>query len=256
MMAVLDDGVVARPEVTIAVDVTTRTICAALLRPAGTKGVDAVVLPARMLVPEPMRPGWSRTLAMADSILPHQRLIAVDKRPEFAAAKSVIVPDTIVIDHGKVFVSETFSSACSLLGTSLQPTRPRTPTDKAIRLPSTHASNDAGPAAPPPESRCRRGVTTSDPCPLTPGPAQGETLGSYLHRLAVANNRAAGRLVQLLGPPPPEFSPLSDSTAGWTPESPNRLSALVSRPATRPARALPRLSTSSIPHRPCPGRNM
>ncbi|MFI2437354.1 hypothetical protein [Streptomyces sp. NPDC018693] len=97
-MAVLDDGVVARPELTIAVDVATRTICAALLGPAGTKGVDAAVLLARMLVPEPMRPGWSQTLAMSDSILPQQRLMAVDARLEKAAAKPVIVPDTIVID--------------------------------------------------------------------------------------------------------------------------------------------------------------
>lgn len=132
IMAVLDDGVVARPELTIAVDVTTRTICAALLRPAGTKGVDAAVLLARMLVPEPMRPGWSQALAMADSILPHERLMAIDTRLEQAAAKPVIIPDTIVIDHGKVFVSDTFSSACSLLGISLQLARPRTPTDKAI----------------------------------------------------------------------------------------------------------------------------
>ncbi|MFD4613110.1 Mu transposase C-terminal domain-containing protein [Streptomyces sp. NPDC058440] len=132
IMAVLDDGVVARPELTIAVDVATRTICAALLRPAGTKGVDAAVLLARMLVPEPMRPGWSRTLSMASSVLPHERLVAVDARLEQAAAKPIIIPDTIVIDHGKVFVSGTFSSACSLLGISLQPARPRTPTDKAI----------------------------------------------------------------------------------------------------------------------------
>ncbi|MFC9398568.1 hypothetical protein ACFTWS_36250 [Streptomyces sp. NPDC057027] len=148
VMAVLDDGVVARPEVTIAVDVTTRTICATLLRTAGTKGADAAVLPARMLVPESMRPGWIRTLVMADSTLPHQRLMAVDKRLELAAAKPVIVPDTIVIDHGKAFASEAFSSTCSLLGISLQPARPRTQTDKAIRPPSTHAANDAGPAAP------------------------------------------------------------------------------------------------------------
>ncbi|WP_316528889.1 TniQ family protein [Kitasatospora brasiliensis] len=78
--------------------------------------------------------------------------------------------------------------------------------------------------------------------PVAPGPVQGETLGSYLHRLAVANNRAAGRLVQLLGPLPSEFSPLTDSTAGWTPESPNLLSALVNRPAARLARALPALA--------------
>ncbi|MGX1885371.1 Mu transposase C-terminal domain-containing protein [Streptomyces sp. NPDC055287] len=85
-----------------------------------------------MLVPEPMRPGWSQTLAMSDPILPHQRLMAVDARLEKAAAKPIIVPDTIVIDHGKVFVSYTFSSACSLQGTSLQLARPMTPTDQAI----------------------------------------------------------------------------------------------------------------------------
>ena len=38
-----------------------------------------------------------------------------------AAAKPVIVPDTIVIDRGKVFVSETFMSACRTLGISVQP---------------------------------------------------------------------------------------------------------------------------------------
>lgn len=132
VMVVLDDGVVARPELTIAVDVTTRTICAALLRPAGTKAVDAAVLLARTLVPEPMRPGWSNALAMAHSVLPHEQLLAADGRLAQAAAKPVIIPDTIVIDHGKVFVSNTFSAACSLLGISLQPARPRTPTDKAI----------------------------------------------------------------------------------------------------------------------------
>jgi hypothetical protein len=58
VMAVLDDGVTGRPELTITLDVATRTICAAVLRPEGTKAMDAAVLLARMLVPEPMRPGW------------------------------------------------------------------------------------------------------------------------------------------------------------------------------------------------------
>ncbi|GHE76462.1 hypothetical protein GCM10018782_57700 [Streptomyces griseoaurantiacus] len=34
---VLDDGVVERPELTIALDVATRSICAAVLRPKGTR---------------------------------------------------------------------------------------------------------------------------------------------------------------------------------------------------------------------------
>jgi len=132
VMVVLDSGVIGRPELTAVIDVATRTIPAAVLRPAGTKAVDAALLLARMLVPEPMRPGWSAALRMSSSRLPHARLVDVDTRLELAAAKPVIVPETIVIDHGKVFVSDTFTRACNSLGISVQPARPHTPTDKAI----------------------------------------------------------------------------------------------------------------------------
>ncbi|WP_254068844.1 transposase family protein [Streptomyces sp. TM32] len=130
VMVVLDSGLTARADLTIAVDVASRTICAAVLRPVGTKAVDASLLLARMLVPEPMRPGWSQSLRMAASRLPHLRLLDVDARMEQAAAKPVIVPDTVVIDGGKVFVSDTFIRACDRLGISVQRSRPRTPTDK------------------------------------------------------------------------------------------------------------------------------
>jgi transposase InsO family protein len=132
VLAILDDGVTGRVELSIAVDVATRTICAAVLRPAGTKAVDASLLLARMLVPEPMRPGWPDALRMSTSMIPHARLMSIDARLEHAAAKPVIVPDTITIDRGKVFVSDTFLAACRTLGISVQPARPATPTDKAV----------------------------------------------------------------------------------------------------------------------------
>ncbi|MFJ3575386.1 Mu transposase C-terminal domain-containing protein [Streptomyces rubiginosohelvolus] len=132
VMAVLDSGLRARADLTIVVDVATRTICAAVLRPTGTKAVDASLLLAKMLVPEPMRPGWASSLRMAASRMPHRRLLDVDARMQQAAAKPVIVPDTIVIDGGKVFLSDTFTRACDRLGISIQRSRPRTPTDKAI----------------------------------------------------------------------------------------------------------------------------
>src|SRR6266540_950421 len=113
VMVLLESGMPARADLTIAVDVATRTICAAVLRPVGTKAVDAALLLARMLVPEPMRPGWAGALRMSASRLPHARLVDVDARMELAAAKPVIVPDTIVIDGGKVFVSDTFIRACA-----------------------------------------------------------------------------------------------------------------------------------------------
>jgi transposase InsO family protein len=79
-----------------------------------------------------MRPGWSTALRMSTSRLPHSRLVDIDARMELAAARPVIVPDTIVIDGGKVFISDTFTRACERLGVSIQRARPRTPTDKAI----------------------------------------------------------------------------------------------------------------------------
>ena len=116
VLVLLDSGVPVRADLTIVVDVATRTICAAVLRPVGTKAVDAALLLARMLVPEPMRPGWSGALRMSASRLPHARLLDIDARMELAAARPVIVPDTIVIDGGKVFVSDTFTRACERLG--------------------------------------------------------------------------------------------------------------------------------------------
>jgi putative transposase len=132
VMVLLESGMPVRADLTIAVDVATRSICAAVLRPVRTKAVDAALLLARTLVPEPMRPGWAATLRMSASRLPHARLLDIDARMELAAARPVIVPDTIVIDGGQVFVSDTFIRACARLGVSVQDCRPGTPTDKAI----------------------------------------------------------------------------------------------------------------------------
>ena len=129
VMVLLDDGVPGRAELTGMVDLATRTVTAAVLRPT-TKSVDAALLLARTVTPEPMRPGWADALAMARSALPHQRLLELDQRLAHAAARPVIVPETIVCDHGKAFISQNFRSSCRLLGITFQPAHPRTPTDK------------------------------------------------------------------------------------------------------------------------------
>jgi hypothetical protein len=125
----LDDGVVGRVDLTGIIDVATRTVTAAVLRPT-TKSVDACVLLARTVTPEPMRPGWARALAMSHSALPHRRLLGIDARLEHAAARPVILPETIVVDHGKVFVSRNFKASCNFLGVNFQPCHKGTPTDK------------------------------------------------------------------------------------------------------------------------------
>lgn len=129
VMVLLDCGVPGRVELSGVIDVATRTVTAAVLRPT-TKSVDACVLLARTLTPEPMRPGWAEALSMAHSALPYDRLLSLDERLEHAAAKPVIVPDTIVIDHGSVFVSANFRSSCRHLGISIQPAHLATGSDK------------------------------------------------------------------------------------------------------------------------------
>ena len=125
----LDSGVTGRVDLTGIIDVATRTVTAAVLRPT-TKSVDASVLLARTVTPEPMRPGWPQAMRMSASALPFRRMLSIDERLENAAARPVIIPQVITVDHGKVFVSESFRASCEFLGISLQPARKATGTDK------------------------------------------------------------------------------------------------------------------------------
>jgi hypothetical protein len=129
VLVLLDDGVAGRVELTGMIDIATRTVTAAVLRPT-TKSVDASILLARTLTPEPMRPGWADALRMSRSVLPYRRLLAIDERLEHAAARPVIVPETIVADQGKVFISRNFRASCAALGISFQPAHPGSPTEK------------------------------------------------------------------------------------------------------------------------------
>ncbi|MEV5451757.1 Mu transposase C-terminal domain-containing protein [Streptomyces sp. NPDC052535] len=127
----LDDGIAEKVELTALVDIASRSITAAVLRPT-TKAADVSALLARSITPETMRPGWPQALRMSRSVLPHRRLLALDERLEQAAARPVIVPETIVCDHGKVFISHNFRASCRFLGVSLQPTHKASPFEKGV----------------------------------------------------------------------------------------------------------------------------
>ncbi|WP_367043385.1 Mu transposase C-terminal domain-containing protein [Streptomyces sp. Je 1-332] len=129
VLVVHDDGTVDRCELTGLVDLATKTLAAVVLRPS-TKAVDAALLLARAMTPEPVRPGWSDALRMSRSVLPYASLLPLDERLAKAAAKPVIVPETVVSDRGKAYISDNFRNACRHLGISFQPAHPDTPTDK------------------------------------------------------------------------------------------------------------------------------
>ncbi|WP_323178871.1 Mu transposase C-terminal domain-containing protein [Streptomyces sp. NBC_00568] len=95
--------------------------------------MDAALLLAEMAVPHPVRPAWPNVLRFAHSrLLPSERLLALDQRLESAAARPVVIPETIVVDRGKIFCSKTFNAACESLGISVQPAPPHAPTAKGI----------------------------------------------------------------------------------------------------------------------------
>ena len=129
IQVVLDNGMSDRVELTWILDWATRSIPAALLRPS-TKAADAAVLLAHALTPEPMRPGWSEALRMSRSVLPYRELTDIDQRLSDAAARPVIVPETIVVDHGKVYRSRAFDNACRAWGINVQPTHKGSPWEK------------------------------------------------------------------------------------------------------------------------------
>lgn len=117
-------------ELTIALDLATRSILAWRITPVGAKAVDAVLLLADMMIPERMRPGWDDRLRYAYSGVHVERLLSIDQRLAEAAARPVIHPEVLVVDHGKIFIGDAMKMACLRYGISLQFARLRKPTDK------------------------------------------------------------------------------------------------------------------------------
>ncbi|MEN2424299.1 Mu transposase C-terminal domain-containing protein [Streptomyces rimosus] len=154
-----DDGRPTAAEFLVMVDVATRSILAALIRPKtpgrrSTKGrkpgrrggrnarkygraikaVDASLLITQALEPKPVRAHWpaESRLEHSHSGLPHTRLLQADPRLAGCAARPLIMPSLIVADNALVFSANAFTRACSYLGINARPARKGTPTDKAI----------------------------------------------------------------------------------------------------------------------------
>ncbi|MFB7650180.1 Mu transposase C-terminal domain-containing protein [Streptomyces sp. NPDC056084] len=146
IIAVGDDGRPVQVELTAAIDVASRSIIGAMIVPKvpgrgprgrrlggrGTRSFDAVLMLAQALAPMPGRPGWSPSALAERSELPYADLVACDPRMAGAAARPVIRPRMIVVDHGKIFNSEHFDDVCRMLGINVRPARTRTATDKAV----------------------------------------------------------------------------------------------------------------------------
>lgn len=132
VMVRIDDQTIGRPELTIMVDVATRSVLAAVLRPESTKSMDLVVVLARALVPYARRPEGAReTRRLISSAWAEDALVDQERYERLRDSQPFIFPETITTDRGKKYLSAHFRSACQTLGISLITSAPHTPTDKS-----------------------------------------------------------------------------------------------------------------------------
>lgn len=131
VMVRIDDATVGRPDLTIMIDVATRSVLSAVLRPEATKSMDLVVVLARALVPYGRRPEGAReTRRLISTAWAEEMLIEQDRFERLREAQPFIFPETITTDRGRNYLSAHFRSACQTLGISLITSAPHTPTDK------------------------------------------------------------------------------------------------------------------------------
>lgn len=121
-------------ELTVALDLYSRCVAGLRLTPVSTKSVDAAAVLFEAL--RPLAPSTTGHGAdIRGSYLGVPRAVVVDA-DQLAGRDGQpllrpVAPETVVVDHGRIYVSEHLTSVCARLGISIQPARPYTPTDKA-----------------------------------------------------------------------------------------------------------------------------
>ncbi len=127
-------------ELTLAMDLYSRCITGLRLTPISTKAVDVAAVLYETVRPRADDPGADPTDGLASGREPFPyhgtpSVVVVDARKLIDNAGRPLLPavaaETIVYDHGKVYLSNHVQGVCERLGISLQPARPQTPTDKS-----------------------------------------------------------------------------------------------------------------------------
>jgi transposase InsO family protein len=119
-------------ELSVAMDWYTRCLVGLLVTPVSTKAVDAASVLYQAFRPRPAPPEWPARAVWPEHGIPRIVLLDPDAfdDPLSGTASPPLVPDTIVVDHGKIYVGDHLTSVCRRMGISIQPARLRTGRDK------------------------------------------------------------------------------------------------------------------------------
>ncbi|MGP5683493.1 transposase [Brachybacterium alimentarium] len=107
-------------ELTVAMDLYSRCILGLVLRPISTTAQDVAAVMFQVVTPQTWGPPSGEEVPAPYVGVPESLL----------AQETGALPDTIVVDHGKVYLSQRTRAVCQRLGINIQPAIPHKPTDK------------------------------------------------------------------------------------------------------------------------------
>ena len=120
-------------EMTVAMDAYTRCVVGVRVTPT-TKSLDVAATLFQAYRPAPAPDHWPKHAVWPEHGIPRAifpEIEALDGATH-AVCNPAIVPETIVIDHGRAFKSQHINSVCARMGISIQPAHLRTGRDKGI----------------------------------------------------------------------------------------------------------------------------
>ena len=116
---------------TLALDLATRSILAWRFTAESHGAIDVVMVLADMMTPHPMRPEWDEDLRLIRLGSFAEQFPLTDERFRRAAAVPVIYPETLVHDRGKPYIGHNLRFAAADFGINLESARPLHPRDKS-----------------------------------------------------------------------------------------------------------------------------
>jgi transposase InsO family protein len=119
-------------ELTVAMDWYTRCIIGLRVTPVSTKAIDAAAVLYQAYRPQLVPESWPREAAWPEHGIPRGVLMEAEAvhGPVTGVWGPKVAPETLIVDHGKIYVSAHLTSVCRRMGISVQPARLRTGRDK------------------------------------------------------------------------------------------------------------------------------
>lgn len=119
-----------KAELTVALDLYDRCILGLAVTPVSTRSVDAAGVLYEVMRPKDVPTDWPLPATLPYHGVPEALIFPTEKLDSSLARSPGVVPETLIVDHGKIYLSSHLMSACQQAGISIQLARPYQGSDK------------------------------------------------------------------------------------------------------------------------------